>query len=76
MRKTRKLIGGMFGTGMALGAGSIGLNAVGGTAATNAATGFGNISAALPTVGHLGGAGMVMNSAMGLKNMYKKRKRR
>jgi hypothetical protein len=74
MKKTKKLIGGIFGSGMALGAGSIGLSAMGGVPATNTAHGLANASAALPAVGTLGGMGMVLGQMKGMKGMMRRRR--
>lgn len=73
MKKTAKLGMGIFGTGMALGAGSIGLSAMGGVPAANAAKGLGNASAMMPAMGSIAGSGMVLGSAKRLEDFYKVR---
>jgi hypothetical protein len=49
---------------------------MGGVPAANAAHGLANASTALPTVGTLGGMGMVLGSAKRLESFYKVRRKR
>ena len=74
MKRTRKTAMGIMGAGFGLGGGAMALGGMGGTAATNAATGLGNMSAALPVAGSIGGAGMVLGQVAGLREIMKRRR--
>ena len=74
MKKTRKVIGGILGTGVMAGGGAMALSGMGGAVAGNAATGLANMSTALPTVGTIGGMGMVMGSMNQVRKIVKRRR--
>ena len=80
MKKYPKAGMGIATVGIGLGAGSAALGSVGGTAATQAQTGIGKMSGAMPKVGGIVAAGMVMDAVGGLKKqsdkMYKKKKKK
>jgi len=79
MKKTMKAAKGMMGAGIGLGVGSEVLGDIGGASAGHAQAGLSKISGAMPTMGKMVGAGMVMGGIRGLQDatepMNKKKKR-
>jgi len=64
----------MVGTGITLGVGSSVLGSLGGSAANSAQSGLGKMSSAMPIMGSIYGAGMVMDSLDDLKKSAKRKR--
>jgi len=73
-KKYKKAVGGMIVGGAALGLGSQVLGSVGGSAASSAQAGIGKVSGAMPVMGSIVGAGMVVDSLGRLKKSAKMRR--
>lgn len=68
-RRRRRKTPGIIETGFALGAGSIALGGLGGPTSVNASAGLVNVSRALPTIGAIKGAGLVLKSVKDLERL-------
>jgi len=75
-RKHAKGAFGLVGTGLFAGGGAMALAGMNNAAATHASTGLANMSAMLPATGSMLGAGMVLDSAKGLRGFARNRRKR
>lgn len=74
MKRTRKAVISMVGSGLMLGGGASALQGFGGAVGTNAAKGLANASSFLPAAGSIGGAGMVLGSMGGLRKIMRRKR--